>query len=124
MSETSLIQLSSRDARVTQALYGPNDQHLKRLEEELSIQLVTRGEDILVTGQRNQIEQAGRVLETLATIVEQHVQISERDVLYAVQLEKEGKLHELNDLYDEKIATTIKGKNIQAKTLGQRHYVL
>lgn len=123
MSETSLIQLSSRDARVTQALYGPNDQHLKRLEEELSIQLVTRGEDILVTGQQNQIEQAGRVLETLATIVEQQVQISERDVLYAVQLEKEGKLHELNDLYDEKIATTIKGKNIQAKTLGQRHYV-
>lgn len=123
MSETSLIQLSSRDARVTQALYGPNDQHLKRLEEELSIQLVTRGEDILVTGQRNQIEQAGKVLETLATIVEQQVQISERDVLYAVQLEKEGKLHELNDLYDEKIATTIKGKNIQAKTLGQRHYV-
>ncbi|WP_078391389.1 PhoH family protein [Shouchella patagoniensis] len=123
MSETSLIQLSSLDAHVTQALYGPNDQHLKRLEEELSIQLVTRGEDILVTGQRNQIEQAGRVLETLATIVEQQVQISERDVLYAVQLEKEGKLHELNDLYDEKIATTIKGKNIQAKTLGQRHYV-
>ncbi|MBM7838096.1 phosphate starvation-inducible PhoH-like protein [Alkalihalobacillus xiaoxiensis] len=123
MSETSLIQLSSKDARITQALYGPNDQHLKRLEEELAIQLVTRGEDILITGEKAQIDKAARVLNTLAQVVEQHVQIAERDVVYAVQLEKEDKLDDLNDLYDEKVATTIKGKLIKAKTLGQRHYI-
>ncbi len=123
MSETSLIQLSSKDARITQALYGPNDQHLKRLEEELAIQLVTRGEDILITGEKAQIDKAARVLNTLAQVVEQHVQIAERDVVYAVQLEKEDKLDDLNELYDEKVATTIKGKLIKAKTLGQRHYI-
>lgn len=123
MSETSLIQLNLKDAQLAQALYGPNDLHLKRIEEELSIELVTRGEDILITGEKNQIERAAAIVETLITIVEQYTRLSEQDVFYAIQLEKEGKLDELNDLYDENIATTVKGKAIRAKTLGQRHYV-
>ncbi|MFS0786280.1 PhoH family protein [Shouchella sp. 1P09AA] len=123
MSETSLIQLNLKDAQLAQALYGPNDLHLKRIEEELSIELVTRGEDILITGEKKQIERAAAIIETLITIVEQYTRLSEQDVFYAIQLEKEGKLDELNDLYDENIATTVKGKAIRAKTLGQRHYV-
>ncbi|GAF22954.1 MULTISPECIES: PhoH family protein [Shouchella] len=123
MSETSLIQLNLRDAQIAQALYGPNDLHLKRIEEELSIELVTRGEDILITGDKLQIERAAKIIETLIGVVEQYAQLSERDVFYAIQLEKEGKLAELNELYDENIATTVKGKIIRAKTLGQRHYV-
>jgi phosphate starvation-inducible protein PhoH and related proteins len=123
LSETSLIQLGAKDARITQALYGPNDQHLKRLEEELSIQLVTRGEAILAIGEASEIERAANVLQALEQVVERQQQISERDVLYAVQLEAAGKLEELHDLYDENIATTVKGKNIRAKSLGQRHYV-
>ncbi|MFB4211864.1 PhoH family protein [Shouchella sp. JSM 1781072] len=123
MSETSLIQLNLKDAQLAQALYGPNDLHLKRIEEELSIELVTRGEDILITGEKKQIERAAAIIETLITIVEQYTKLSEQDVFYAIQLEKEGKLDELNDLYDENIATTVKGKAIRAKTLGQRHYV-
>lgn len=123
MSETSLIQLNLRDAQIAQALYGPNDLHLKRIEEELSIELVTRGEDILITGDKLQIKRAAKIIETLIGVVEQYAQLSERDVFYAIQLEKEGKLAELNELYDENIATTVKGKIIRAKTLGQRHYI-
>ncbi|AIC94062.1 PhoH family protein [Shouchella lehensis] len=123
MSETSLIQLNLRDAQIAQALYGPNDLHLKRIEEELSIELVTRGEDILITGDKLQIERAAKIIETLIGVVEQYAQLSERDVFYAIQLEKEGKLAELNELYDENIATTVKGKIIRVKTLGQRHYI-
>ena len=49
--------------------------------------------------------------------------ISERDIIYAVQLAERGILEELLELYQEKIAVNVKGKPILVKTLGQRHYV-
>ncbi|WP_059102660.1 PhoH family protein [Shouchella shacheensis] len=123
MSETSTIYLEMKDARATQSLFGPKDAHLKRLEEELNVTLVTRGGEILAKGERENIQRATRVVHALTDLIQDQVPLTERDVNYAIQLEAEGKLAELQDLYTEKITTTVKGKDIQAKTLGQRYYV-
>ncbi|WP_245701180.1 PhoH family protein [Shouchella lonarensis] len=123
MSEAFVIQLDTEDAALTQALYGPGDAHLHQLEQALSLQLVTRGEEILATGEKGNVDRATRVLKALVQVVSQKIELTERDVLYAVQLEAQGKLDDLHDLYGDKITTTIKGKEVQAKTLGQRHYV-
>ncbi|WP_062046310.1 PhoH family protein [Bacillus sp. JCM 19034] len=123
MSEVKTITLEVKNANETQALIGPNDRHLKRIEEQLGVSIVTRGEEVLVTGNDAQAELIENILLTLIQLIRKGVTISERDVVYAIKLAETNRLDELVDLYDEPIATTIKGKPIMAKTLGQRHYV-
>ncbi|TWI57746.1 PhoH family protein [Halalkalibacter nanhaiisediminis] len=123
MSETKTIQLEVKNANETQALIGPHDRHLKRIEEQLGVTLVTRGEAVLVTGNPEQASLVQSILSALIELIRKGISISERDVVYAVQLAEQNRLDELLELYDEKVATNVKGKPIMAKTLGQRHYV-
>ncbi len=123
LSEVKMIQLGVKDANETQALIGPHDRHLKRMEELLGVTLVTRGEEVLVTGDEEKTEMVSKIIATLIQLIRKGISISERDVVYAVQLAQQHRLEELLELYDEKVATNVKGKPIIAKTLGQRHYV-
>ncbi|MFN7251264.1 MAG: PhoH family protein [Anaerobacillus sp.] len=122
MSE-KLIDLKLENANEAQNLFGPNDVHLKRMEEKLNVSIVTRGEKILVTGEEPQILIVVDVIDALLVLIRKGTQISERDIIYAVQLAERGMLEELLELYQEKIAMNVKGKPILVKTLGQRHYV-
>ncbi|MGR5964602.1 PhoH family protein [Bacillus cereus] len=49
--------------------------------------------------------------------------ISERDVAYAIQLAQQGKIAQFEELYEEEIFKTAKGKSIRVKTMGQRRYI-
>lgn len=122
MSE-KLIDLQLENAIEAQSLFGPNDVHLKRMEEKLDVTIVTRGEKILVTGEDAKISIVLDVIDALLVLIRKGTHISERDIIYSVQLAERGMLEQLLELYQEKIAVNVKGKPILVKTLGQRHYV-
>ncbi len=117
------IAIPADSANEVQALFGPNDRHLSRLEEAYNISLVTRGQDIIVQAEEEKANQIEDIMVTLLQLIRKGIRIHERDVIYAAQLAKENMLGEMNELYDDKITVTAKGKPILAKTLGQRHYV-
>lgn len=124
MVAVNSIQLDLKNAHEFQALIGPNDRHLKQLEYELGISLITRGETVFVSGPDEKVPLVRSILETLIALIRKGISISERDVVYTakVALEQNG-LDELLELYDKPITLNVKGKPIVAKTLGQRHYV-
>lgn len=123
LSEKLHIQLEIKDQNELQALFGPNDIHLQRMEEKLQVQLVTRGDSISATGESSRLRLTESILQTLLILIRKGASLSERDVVYAVQLAERGMLEELVELYQEKIAVNAKGKPILVKTLGQRYYV-
>ncbi|MCD8501249.1 MAG: PhoH family protein [Bacillaceae bacterium] len=122
MSET-VINLQLENANEALALLGPNDTHFKRMEEKLNITIVTRGEKLIVSGNEQKHKIVQDVIVTLLALIRKGVHISERDVIYAIQLAERDMVDDLLELYQEKIATNVKGKPIRIKTLGQRHYV-
>lgn len=105
------------------SLFGIEDQHLKILEEELEVTIVTRGERLLVGGSEEKLEMITDVLTQLLFLIRKGISISPRDCLYAAQLAKSGNIDELTQLYSEEIARNVKGKVISVKTIGQKHYV-
>lgn len=117
------IRLDLQNQTEAQSLFGPQDTHLNLIEEMLDVSLVTRGEGVLVTGQRTVFSIVDDVLHKLLQLIRNGVSISDRDVIYAIQLAREGMLDELTDLYQEEITKNAKGKPILVKTLGQRHYI-
>lgn len=105
------------------ALFGNHDLHLKRIEEELNVSIVTRGGAVFVSGSAEHVQLVDELLKSLLLIIRKGITISERDVLYAINMAKEEKLDQLENLYIQEIAKTAKGKSIRVKTLGQRHYI-
>ncbi|MDN4525435.1 PhoH family protein [Fictibacillus fluitans] len=124
MSETTKLQrLQLEDQGEALALFGPNDAFLNIIEDKLSVTIVTRGEDISVTGADDAVLKVEDVLIVLLGLIRKGIHISERDIVYAVQLAERGMLDEITELYQQEITTNVKGKPIRVKTLGQRHYV-
>ncbi|AST06740.1 phosphate starvation-inducible protein PhoH [Anoxybacillus flavithermus] len=105
------------------ALFGTHDVHLKRIEQELGVSIVTRGEAISVSGNKQHIELVDELLRHLLLVIRKGIVISERDVLYALQMAKNGTISYFVELYNEEIGKNAKGKAIRVKTLGQRQYV-
>jgi phosphate starvation-inducible protein PhoH and related proteins len=119
--KTMEIQLVNHEEAI--ALFGNSDANLKAVEKELSISIVTRGESVNLSGDPEKVELARKVLEKLIAVVRKGINISERDVIYAIQLAEKGTLDYFEDLYNEEVSKNSKGKPIRAKTLGQRYYI-
>lgn len=105
------------------ALFGNHDVHLKRIEDELTVSIVTRGEALFVSGDPVHVQLVDELIQSLLKIIRKGVTISERDVIYAVEMAKKGNLDQFENLYVQEITKNSKGKSIRVKTIGQRHYV-
>ncbi|HEY2421594.1 MAG TPA: PhoH family protein [Neobacillus sp.] len=106
------------------ALIGNSDSNLKIIEQELDVSIVTRGESVSLSGDEDRVQLAGQIIDKLVFLIRKSVAISQRDVLYAIQMAQKGTLDYFVNLYDEEISKNVKGKPIRIKTLGQRHYVM
>ncbi|MFD0768050.1 PhoH family protein [Bacillus sp. CGMCC 1.60114] len=105
------------------ALFGVNDAHLKVIENELEVSIVTRGGSVRVSGTDEAVALVEGILQQLLAVIRKGISISERDVTYAIQLGRQGKLAHFEELYEEEIFKTAKGKSIRVKTMGQRQYI-
>ncbi|MGG0292860.1 PhoH family protein [Bacillus pacificus] len=105
------------------ALFGVNDAHLKVIERELNVSIVTRGETVHASGAVETVTLVEKILQQLLVVIRKGVSITERDVAYAIQLAKQGNIAQFEELYEEEIFKTAKGKSIRVKTMGQRRYI-
>ncbi|MDM5190016.1 PhoH family protein [Bacillus sp. DX4.1] len=105
------------------ALFGVNDANLKVMERELAVTIVTRGESVRVSGTDEAVILVEGILQQLLAVIRKGVSISERDVVYAIQLGRQGKIAHFEELYEEEIFKTAKGRSIRVKTMGQRQYI-
>lgn len=119
----SVIDLEVNNPSEALALFGTNDKNLKQLEEKLNVSIVTRGEQVSVSGADKDKAIVQDVLVTLLSVIRKGLPLSERDVVYAVDLAKEGKINKFETLFQDVITKNIKGKPIRVKTLGQKDYV-
>lgn len=105
------------------SLLGNSDTNLKIIEQELDVTIITRGEAVSLSGDEEKVNLAGQILNKLMIVIRKGINISQRDVLYAVQMANAGTLEYFVNLYEEEIGKNVKGKTIRIKTLGQREYV-
>ncbi len=123
MSDEILMKMQLENPNEAVALFGVSDSHLKLLETELSVSIVTRGEELLVSGKEEEVRLTVEIADQLVAVIRKGINISSRDVLYAIEMGKQGTLEYFADLYQEEITKNAKGKSIRVKTLGQRQYI-
>ncbi|OCT17149.1 phosphate starvation-inducible protein PhoH [Paenibacillus pectinilyticus] len=105
------------------ALFGPQDKFLHVIEREIEAQIFTREAEITIQGRAAEVNSLQQLFEVLLQLIRNNYTVTERDVLYAVELAKQMKADQLLDLFKGEITSTHKGKPIRVKTIGQKKYV-
>ena len=108
----------------TISVVGHHDKHLKIFEDYYNVEISLRGDQFYLFGDEKKAEIIRQVLLALVELHRKGKEITERDVLYAIKMNEQHRLGELESLFDEryKIIKTIQGKTIYAKTFNQKEY--
>lgn len=123
MQEEQLTELHVQDPNEAILLLGISDGNMKLIEQELGVQVITRGESIRLVGELENTATAKKLIEQLLKVIRKGININQRDVSTALEMNNAGTLEYFAELYDEEIARNVKGKAIRAKTIGQREYI-
>lgn len=109
---------------VLQNLFGAGDENIRLLEHLLGVRIALRGGEIAVEGDREDAVIAAQdILRSLGALSARGERVDTAMVQYAVQLQEKDELEQLENLFKEVVATTLRGRPIRCKTLGQRDYV-
>lgn len=115
LEEYSIAQLNN--------FCGNHDENFKMIEETLKVEISLRGDELSLTGENNDnFKKAKKVIAALLGLISKGINITRRDVVYALKLAREDKLSRINELYNVRITKTASGKMIYPKTLGQKEY--
>ena len=120
---TEQVKLEEYSVAQLNNICGNHDENFKMIEEALKVEISLRGDELSLTGKDSEsFEEAKRVVFALLKLVSKGINISRRDVIYALKLVKEDKLNRIDELYNVKITKTASGKMIYPKTLGKKEY--
>ena len=104
-------------------IFGSYDENIIALQKEYNVSVVNRGEDIKITGLQENVDSAYEAIKTLLTLSQKGERINEQNLYYVFSLVGEGLQNEVQQLSDDGICITLKGKIVKPKTLGQKKYV-
>ena len=114
----------------TAILFGELDANLEKLEKAFGVTIRSRdsintaGNAVMVNGaDLASVERAVDALGYLKRMAKLGNSLTEQNVDYVIDMVTEGKNSELNELDDDTICLTTRGKPIKAKTVGQKKYV-
>ena len=82
------IQLDSRDEAL--GLFGSRDRYLKEIRDTLGVQLVGRGDAVLVKGTDEQLDQVQRVFTQLRQMLRHHGHLTAESVRTVLEVVQQG----------------------------------
>ena len=106
---------------IAQQIFGSQDRHLAFLERSFEAEVCARGNEVVVKGEEG--PQIIDLIKTLEGLLLKGQMLEEADIVTAIKMAKKGTLSYFVNLYDEAIGKTYDGKEIRAKSAGQKRYV-
>ncbi|MDD4253554.1 MAG: PhoH family protein, partial [Methanoculleus horonobensis] len=104
-------------------IFGKNDEHLAQMEKALGVRFVARGQELVITGDKEKVEQAEGILFQLQKFYRAGNRLTSHEVGYAIRTAQGGIKNALESLAVDVAMVTTRGKQIKAKTIGQRKYI-
>ena len=115
------VNVSSMNSIIT--LFGKFDENVNILQRQYDVAILSRGNDIRISGSEDNVNRARAAVETLAAMADKGEAINEQSLRYIFSMVEENSVKEAVKLTDGGICVTASGKVVKAKTLGQKKYV-
>lgn len=123
MPETTEKRFVFRDPREMVAVLGKNDEYLHGIQKALDCQLIPRGNEVIATGESKSVDAAESLVNELLYLYRQGLPVTEHDVKYSLNLVLNGQQEQLHNMFTDTVLTTVRGRQVKAKTLGQMQYL-
>lgn len=105
-------------------IFGNREQHLDMVEQKYPGAVVVRGEDVILTGEGDDVERLTEFFGEIFEIARNGRRINEQDFRYVLSKGNgAGTAAVFNDLAKETIVLTRGGGTIKPRTPGQKNYV-
>ena len=72
------------------SLFGSFDENIRQVEEEYSVKVISRGSDLKVSGEAENVAKATRAIEGLLTLINKGEALSLKIVRYVISMVNEG----------------------------------
>ena len=105
------------------SLFGSFDENIKLIEKEFNVSVISRGSDLKVVGEAENVQKGARAINGLLTLINHGEALSDQNVRYVLSLVNEGSEDKLEQMTADCICISAKGKPIKPKTLGQKKYI-
>lgn len=104
-------------------LFGNYDENINLIQKKYSVAVISRGSDIRITGDEENVFAASKAIEALLQLANKGEMINEQNIRYVFSLVEEGSQENVFKLTDDGICVTMNGRIVKPKTLGQKRYV-
>lgn len=121
MTVTKKIEVDSLDELIK--LFGAFDENIRAVCECFDVKVVMQDGQSQLMGEDRDVERALAVLNKLRSFIYSGEAVDIGRVNYLCGCAKDGRLDEVDELLNDVVAITNKGKPIKSKTVGQKKYV-
>ena len=106
-----------------ESLFGPLDENLKMLEAQFNVQIRTSSSELIVEGEHDDVEKAGRVLGQLTSMMDDGYKLGKGDVKTAAQLISQDEKVELAEYFAKGVPRMSGKRQVMPKSVNQRRYL-
>lgn len=118
--EQKKIQIDSKNISV---IFGSFDENIKKIEKAFSVTIINRGDDVVISGEETDINNAFQVINALINLADNGEEINEQSINYLICEAQENNISSAQKVNNDFICMTINGKALRPKTLGQKSYI-
>ena len=104
-------------------ILGTFDENLNVLSNELKVDFLVKGTDLVIKGEETPVKTAGQVVDKMLSLIKEGETLDMSRLIYCINLAKEGNTEDVSKIMSGVVAITSRGKPIKCKTLGQKKYV-
>lgn len=104
-------------------LVGARDELLKLIEAAFDVDVLLRGNEIVLTGEPREAEKVAKLFEELLTLLDQGHVLTTDSVGRSIDMVKTTEGARPTDVLTDTLTVTHSGKPIRPKTVGQKAYV-
>ncbi len=104
-------------------LFGPYDENINEIKRILNVEVVNINGELNFIGDERNVFLAREVVKKIVNFINKDEQIDIGRVTYICESALEGKLDDIDQLLNDVVAVTVRGKLIKSKTVGQKKYV-
>ena len=105
------------------SLFGSFDENIKLIENEFRVNVLSRGSELKVCGDTENVDKAVRAINGLLLLINKGEQLNDQNVRYVIAMVNDGDEEKIKEITADCVCISAKGKPIKPKTLGQKKYI-
>jgi phosphate starvation-inducible protein PhoH and related proteins len=104
-------------------LVGARDELLKLIEAAFNVDILVRGNEIVITGETAETERVSKLFGELLELLDQGLVLTAESVGHSIDMVKAHETARPSEVLGDTLVVTHTGKPIRPKTVGQKTYV-